>query len=278
MNIVNNHVREFSREHLLNYMNNYFHLLDDVRKEQLVNKFIEKDKLKKEDKLKKKDKFNKKNKNLLILKNNKTIIANLVSYYSKGNSKLIKLFYKNFLSYYSEFLFLTNTMYKYDGVIDLLEADKKQVYLFFGCDIGVMFDMFFKNIHYKNGCIFNSNYLLNNAISELYISIRFLRVTNIQKLKRKVKTTTYQPINIFGKKEEREAIKNFANLLLKTDKISELGSMIPSELVAINGALSIRTRLNWGYSNLLFNHKKSIFFKKKWSIFLKHYKLTRKID
>ena len=82
-----------------------------------------------------------------------------------------------------------------------------------------------------------------------------------------------KPRYIFGYDRVKQTLKNLSSQFLKTQRIKEFTRLLKNSKneITIKESLSLQSRMNWGLTNLLFDLKNSMFYKRKWNIFIKFY-------
>ena len=212
--------------------------------------------------------LNKLNKPYYVKKTKQKLIFFFLTMLCKGRSKLLKRFLSSYLNYFDQLSLISTSSLIYLTDKSIINYSK-----FLGIDIHNLQTYYKEKLdEIKYGGLYNINPLLEKSIKQLYLGVAFDYITNVVKSKRKIKTTILKPKYIFGDKKKKHALKHLTNQILKSNKQKNLKSLLGSNFdINIKEELNLKVRLNWSITQLFFNLNKSIFYKRKWSIFTKFY-------
>lgn len=210
----------------------------------------------------------------MIKKSQSTLFTQFIKSLSKGKARLSKKYTQNYLNYYSTLIRFSQNSLHTNLTVNLSPTI---IPYFFGCEwdwLSAKLRQKQQDLIEDSSVLFNASWMIPQALKKLFLGVGFSYITNIVKGKRKIKNTILKPKFIFGNKRVKESLKHLTNQILKSPKMdNELNSLLSTHKESLNiSSLSLQSRLNWTYTHLFFNFNESIFYKRKWAIFLKFYK------
>ena len=244
----------------------------------LIKAFLKKDIItnivfKTRDKIKttsiKKNKYNIKNFNLRF--RYKKLLNKLVSNLTKNKPFLKKKLTKLCLNYFENLFFwfknldtITWSYCEYSPVLLGISSTNLKVQI--------------KNLwnENKSNKLYNINFIFEKNLKILYLGVSFSYITNVFKGKRKIKNILLKPKYIFGFNKIKATLKHITIQIVKTQKKKQFLRLLDTTSIdnlTIKDTLNLNTRVNLSLANLLFDIKNSFFYKRKWAIFSKFYRL-----